>query len=219
MSLESYVGCYESDFEGSDVNENMKSFPPSAPEENIKMASEAFTSSMSLRNIQHSPPTTKKKRRVSYEQHKSNKLDYSAITQTIQTMQQAAYRCCSFLCYTWLTASLVLYCREQYFFNGTTQLRAQWLVERLEVMASNFGKRVMYSYYVEFPDGTKRSCCSEAWDFVHGVSPSTRKNLSGATSSGGYKEKTTSTKKIAKENRKGSDVCKNILLNRLWLCG
>jgi hypothetical protein len=90
-------------------------------------------------------------------------------------MQTAAYQCCSFLCYSWLTTAIIIFCREKYLLIDTTKGRREWLVNRLEEMKNATAKRTKYSYYVETHTGQKRKCCGSAWEFAYGISPTTKK--------------------------------------------
>jgi hypothetical protein len=142
----------------------------------------------------------KKKRKGTFGEYKSEKMDYASISSYLTKMQEGAYWCCRLLCYTWITTNLVLFCREQYLLIETTKERREWLERRLSEMESFANKRLVYAYYVDFPDKERRRCCQSAWEFSYGVSPATRANASRKIRGNG--KPTTSTKKLSKWRRR-----------------
>jgi hypothetical protein len=124
------------------------------------------------------PKSKRKKLRQTFAAEKAQKLNYSAISEYLESIHKAAFRCCAFLCYSWLTTALVLFCREKYLLIENSKDRTEWLLQRLEEMEDTTKQRLLYAYYIENMEGEKRRCCGAAWDFAHGVNKRTRERAS-----------------------------------------
>jgi hypothetical protein len=66
-------------------------------------------------------------------------------------------------------------------------------------MEDNSKKRLLYSYYIETREGEIKRCCGPVWEFAYGVSSTTKKR---ASTRGGTKKPTSSSKRLGKEKRK-----------------
>jgi hypothetical protein len=110
-----------------------------------------------------------KKKRKSVADDKAEKLSCSAISDYLTSVQRSAYQCCSFLCFSWLTTAVVLFCRGKYVLIDSSKGRRQWIEEQLQQMETYTHKRLLYAYVIETMEGEKRRCCGPAWEFAYGV--------------------------------------------------
>jgi hypothetical protein len=154
------------------------------------------------------------KRKGTFDQFKSSKLNISDISAKLQSMQEAAHWCCRLLCFTWLTINLVFYCRQKYFLLEKAQDRRKWLEDRLAEMESYEKTRMVYAYYVENSNGEKVRCCQSAWDFAYGVSRITRTR---ASSRRGHTKPITSSPKKSKQRRSRLGFSDQELFVVAWL--
>jgi hypothetical protein len=143
---------------------------------------------------------------MTFDEVKAEKLNYEKINEYLESIKRTAYQCCSFACYSWLTLTMILACRSEYLLIENHKNRTLWLEDRLQQMEDTSKKRLLYAYYVETTDEVasqpvKKRCCREAWNFTYGVSERTKARASRSRK-GGHKKPVSSTKKLAKENRK-----------------
>jgi hypothetical protein len=139
-----------------------------------------------------------KKKRKSFEEDKAEKLNYENVSRYLEEVQKAVFQCCSFLCYTWLTTALVLFCRSQYLLIDNPKGRNQWLENHLREMEDLSKKRLLYAYCIETSEGIKKRCCGKAWDFAYGVNERTKKRASQRRTNN---KRHTISMKSAKEKR------------------
>jgi hypothetical protein len=148
-------------------------------------------------NKENSAPLSKKAC-TSFEVMRSEKLDFTQICQSLKNIQEIAFWSCSFMCHTWLTAKVIMSCRQNYLLIECSKGRDDWLISKLDEMELKNTKACKYSYFVEYEE-EKKICCSTMWDFCYVVSPATRKRASCRRFS---KNLVVSCKKIAKASRK-----------------
>jgi hypothetical protein len=163
-----------------------------------------------------SPGSTKcKKRKSTFADYKDEKLQYLAITESLQSLKLAAHWCCKLLCFSWLSTNLVLFCREKYLLIESSKGRREWLERRLSEMEAFENTRLMYAYYLESPDGQNKRCCHAAWDFSYGVSRPTRENASRRRKNSKLEPTMTSRENSMRNRRKGTSARQMFMVS--WL--
>jgi hypothetical protein len=124
------------------ANDEFTQIPP-----NIDTADQLFQSHGSL--LAERPPA--KHNKLSFQEYKCEKLSSVAIADVLKTMQESAYWCCKMLCYTWLTTSLILFCREEHLLIDKTKDRRDWVEKNLSEMESRWKNRAVYNYVITKP--------------------------------------------------------------------
>jgi hypothetical protein len=132
FTMQQYFGTYDSDAEERDpLYQSHNETDEEQLNESCCEYFQEYGSDVDDSVLQERPG---RKKRKSFADIKAEKLNYAHTSKMLASFQSAAYQCCSFLCDSWLTTALILFCREKYLLIDTTKGRQQWLVDRLEEM-------------------------------------------------------------------------------------